>query len=191
MLYSLVLGKVGPLINKNGIKMLDCACGSGRWGSLFKLSFNHIPYLIGVELDKRRAVLAKLHGSYDEIIICDCRNLPFRDKAFDLTVSIETLEHLSKADGHRFLTELNRISMNILITTPQYFRTISMPTGHRSIWKASELKKGGYKVRGYGFKYSNVFPQKAKMLIDALFTPLSYFIPQLAWGFVCTKMKIK
>jgi ubiquinone/menaquinone biosynthesis C-methylase UbiE len=143
-----------------------------------------------VELDERRARLAKLHGSYDDVIISDCRSLPFRNECFKLAASIETLEHLSKVDGHKFLKELERVSENILLTTPQYFRTLSK-AGHKSVWKANELRRHGYRVRGYGFKYSNIFPQKVKMLIDALFTPLSYVIPQFAWGFVCTKIKGK
>ncbi len=42
-------------------------------------------------------------------VIADGRRLPFRDRAFDLAVSIDTLEHIPSKDRRSFLNEIRRV----------------------------------------------------------------------------------
>ena len=67
-----------------------------------------------------------------------------------------------------------------MITTPHGFLPTPNPSTpyetHRSSWKARELKKLGYTVYGYGFKWARHANPYIAKLFRYLFTPISFKI---------------
>ena len=58
---------------------------------------------------------------YDNIFFGNAINIVnnFKDKEYDLILMLDVLEHLNEIDGNSLLNRCNRISNNILISTPK------------------------------------------------------------------------
>jgi 2-polyprenyl-3-methyl-5-hydroxy-6-metoxy-1,4-benzoquinol methylase len=99
-----------------GRRVLDIACGSG-YGTDY-LKRNGATVVIGVDISPEACQRAK--SSYGaDVVIADADRLPFRDCSFEVTVSFETIEHLSMP--HDFLKQcvrLLKIGGKIIISTP-------------------------------------------------------------------------
>jgi ubiquinone/menaquinone biosynthesis C-methylase UbiE len=79
--------------------------------------------------------------------------LPYKDKAFDLVMACEVLEHLSKSG--RALKEIKRVAKkNVIITVPneplwrlaniarlKYLKSLGNSPGHLQNWTYHQLKK--------------------------------------------------
>ena len=104
----------------------DVACGTGYGTKLISKMANLV---IGVDISREALTYAKKHYGKEyniEFVLSDACNLPFRDKAFDTTVSFETIEHLVCYKD--FLKETKRILKmdgKLIISTPN--RQISSP----------------------------------------------------------------
>jgi len=98
---------------------LDVACGTGYWGFRIATSKEGHPYLLG--LDIWRDYLKKLRRVriYDDLMLADVRQLPFREEVFDLVIACEVLEHLPKPEGFSLLEDLLRICQGrVIVSTP-------------------------------------------------------------------------
>jgi SAM-dependent methyltransferase len=75
--------------------VLDLGAGLGFWGHLIKSyvarGSARQPTVVGVDLEKEKLGQLKRMNSYDEAVRSDIRCLPFRDKAFDTIMAIESL----------------------------------------------------------------------------------------------------
>lgn len=73
--------------------VLDIGSGTGFWGFLVKayysLSKEQSPYIIGVDLNKQKTMIAKLLSVYDDLVVADAYHLPFRDSSFEFTIAVE------------------------------------------------------------------------------------------------------
>jgi len=74
--------------------VLDLGCGLGFTALLLKLYLNNVEYLVGLDINKDKAAKAKRLSLYDDLIVADARNLPFRNSVFDALISIEVLHGL-------------------------------------------------------------------------------------------------
>ena len=76
-------------------RVLEIGCGVGRitrW-----LAFRRQRHIIGVDISKNMVLRAKYYLKAFEnvdLIVADVRKLPFRQKSFDQTISVATLECL-------------------------------------------------------------------------------------------------
>lgn len=102
-------------------KVLDIACGTG-WGTMMILSQGNATEVFGVDIDKETIdTNKKKYGEFkNQFFICSsCYNINFEDNTFDVSISIETLEHLD--NPKKFLAELKRVTKPnglIIISTP-------------------------------------------------------------------------
>lgn len=90
---------------------LDIGCGTGVYVDFFKQAGLN-SYGIDFSFDA-----SKISGQ----INASALNLPFRDKTFDIVLSVHMLEHLTEIDGDKFLKESKRVlkdSGSIFIMTP-------------------------------------------------------------------------
>ena len=75
--------------------VLDLGVGMGFWGFLIKSyiarDLNEEPILIGVDIDIKKLMQLKKMNIYDELICSDIRYLPFKVKAFNMVIAIESL----------------------------------------------------------------------------------------------------
>lgn len=163
--------------------VLDAGCSTGLFGTYAK-DYGHFEgQVIGVDLDN--LALAKAKMLLDSVIRADVRCLPFKATAFNLAVSTEVLEHLKKADGPKFISELGRVASRFVVSTPNGFSVGDVKKfkehplmKHQSGWTVKELRGlGARKIRGISFRYGNslfriamsafswVYPNYAEFLI--------------------------
>jgi SAM-dependent methyltransferase len=97
-------------------RILDAGCGSGR--NMVELARHGS--VTGVELSPASAELARERDRGD-VLEGSVMDMPFDDGAFDLTVSLDVIEHL--ADDVAALSELRRVTAAggaLLVTVPAY-----------------------------------------------------------------------
>jgi SAM-dependent methyltransferase len=97
-------------------QILDAGCGSGR--NMVDLARHGT--VTGVELSETSVELARVRGA-GEVIAGSVMDMPFDDDAFDLTVSLDVIEHLEDDVGA--LRELRRATKPggaLLVTVPAY-----------------------------------------------------------------------
>jgi len=137
--------------------VLDCGCGYGRWGRAVRSRRGgREAFVVGSEIFERYALASRLSTSYDELVLCDIRRVPFRHGSFDLVLACEVIEHMDKQDGIRFLRHLKLVAKRrVIVTTPNGY----YPQGaadenifqvHRSTWSVSDLRKLDFRVKGVG-----------------------------------------
>lgn len=145
-----------------GDSILDVGCGNGILMKRIVSAGRGFEFISGVDVFQPYLVSCKQEGVYCEVFLCDCRNLPFKKKSFDLVLCSHVIEHLEKEDGMRLLNELETIARRrIVIVTP----TASYPEitikdcldcnpfqQHRSTWLPFEFESRGYKVMGQGLR---------------------------------------
>ncbi|MCX8150048.1 MAG: glycosyltransferase [Candidatus Bathyarchaeota archaeon] len=123
----------------NGLRVLDCGCGTGRWGYLLKKKGKDV---VGVDIYRPYISQAKRH---ETVVLASIVFLPFKSASFDVGLAVELIEHLPKEQGIVFLHELRRVSKRVVLTTPKNFEPIYFgedhPETHRSVWEASEILK--------------------------------------------------
>jgi SAM-dependent methyltransferase len=97
-------------------RILDAGCGSGR--NMVELA--HHGVVTGVELSDTSVELARNRG-VGEVLEGSVMEMPFDDGAFDLTASLDVIEHLEDDVGA--LRELRRVTRPggaLLVTVPAY-----------------------------------------------------------------------
>jgi SAM-dependent methyltransferase len=97
-------------------RVLDAGCGSGR--NMVELARYGV--VTGVELSDTSVALARERG-VGEVLEGSVMNMPFDEGAFDLTVSLDVIEHLQDDVGA--LRELRRVTKPggaLLVTVPAY-----------------------------------------------------------------------
>jgi SAM-dependent methyltransferase len=97
-------------------RILDAGCGSGR--NMVDLAHHGI--VTGVELSSTSVQLARERNS-GEVLEGSVMDMPLDDHSFDLTVSLDVIEHLEDDVGA--LQELRRVTKPggaLLVTVPAY-----------------------------------------------------------------------
>ena len=89
---------------EEGSRVLDVGCGSGTL-SLLK---NKNIHLVGTDLSEKALEMALVAG-YDEVVQCDCFDLPFPDESFDYIVSLDVLGHIENEVKEIYLKEWARV----------------------------------------------------------------------------------
>ena len=189
--------------------LLDCACGYGKWGYLSRVRLSisgKRAYLVGCDLWLPNIRFCKKHQVYDDVIRCDVRALPLRDRSFEVVIACEVVEHLSKCDSQEFIVRTQRIpTKRFLITTPNGSWHQDESSGneyqrHRSAWSSRELQSLGFDVAGVGglavarrkqlFRYvgkGRGLPALGSLIL-LLATVLSPKIPRLGTLLVASKV---
>jgi len=136
--------------------ILDIGCGKG---SLMKslLDANKqivTSFTVGLDIFLPSLLIAK--KVYDNVLRCDVKFLPFRKATFDIVISTQVIEHLTKDIGLRLLKDIERISKEMVILTipvdyneKQHLEDENPWQIHRSAWHPDEFKMCGFSVYGY------------------------------------------
>jgi SAM-dependent methyltransferase len=97
-------------------RILDAGCGSGR--NMVELA--RLGAVTGVELSGTSVELARERG-VGEVLEGSVMDMPFDDATFDLTVSLDVIEHLEDDVGAlRELRRVTRLGGALLVTVPAY-----------------------------------------------------------------------
>ncbi len=131
--------------------ILDVGCGSNS-------PLQHIPrkfFAVGVDafapsIEQSRK--SKIHNEYCQLDVIDI-DKKFAPDSFDCVMALDVIEHLTKQDGLKLLSAMERIAKKrIIIFTPNGFLP-QPPDGnpwqkHKSGWTVEEMKAHGYTVIG-------------------------------------------
>lgn len=86
-------------------KILDAGCGD--CSQLIEFKEN---YLFGIDFSKKMIFEARKKCKDAKLVIGDIRNLPFKDKSFDIVICIATLHHIKeRKERIKALKELKRV----------------------------------------------------------------------------------
>ena len=147
-LYPLVMC-VATKVPSKVTSILDCGCGRGRWGRFARTDVNQDAYVIGADVFLPNLLFCKDYGAYDDLVLTDARNLPFRSDSFNMILACEIIEHLSKEDGDLLLEDLERIANGrIIISTPNIDFAQDALYGniheiHKTRWRVQDFRKRG------------------------------------------------
>lgn len=81
-------------------------CGDGWFGGWLRT--RGVRFSVGTDIFQPYLKKAKESKTYDWVVLCDVRRLPFTDKAFDVVICMSVLEHLEKPAGLELLVSMER-----------------------------------------------------------------------------------
>lgn len=105
-----------------GARVLDAGCGEGYGADLLRRGGTRVT---GLDYDALTAT--HIRAAYPEIAVLrgNLVQLPFADQAFDLLVSLQTIEHLWDQDA--FVAEVARVAAKQVLATPN---RLTFPPGN-------------------------------------------------------------
>ena len=113
-----------------GKRVLDLACGTGRWSS--RLLARGTGPLIGIDFSRPMLEEAnKKHQLRGRLVAADCYALPFRDSAFDLVLCSFAIGHLRHAES--LASEVSRIAAE----AADVYVTDIHPSAYAQGWKTA------------------------------------------------------
>lgn len=108
-----------------GRTLLDVGSNWGRWSfAAARAGYRCVgvdPWLEGARAGRRVAKQLALEVSF---VVGDARQLPFRDRSFDVSFSYSVLQHFDKADARRAWSEMARVAADngrVLVQMPNIF----------------------------------------------------------------------
>ena len=119
--------------------VLDIGAGYGRWTFLITRHFTMENRPDSTCIDIFEPYARELKKFADNVLMASATHLPFRDKTFDLVILCEVIEHQTKDLGRISISEADRVSKTLIITTPTHPSKQNSYDGnvcqkHVSIW---------------------------------------------------------
>ncbi len=187
--FSPFRGLVWKVFDRRSRSVLDLGSGKGGVGVLLSLRRWH-GVLVGTERYSPYVRFCKQSDSYEDIVVCDLRVLPFRPKSFDAVFCIEVLEHLTWKDGTRLLADAEQLAKHqVIFSLPVGWEPSKEYDGnplrrHLSAWTVDQFLSRGYEVHGQ-------YPAGFKLLYWAShFIPFYLFVyryPRFSSHMICHK----
>lgn len=186
---------IGWLINKDAKTILDVGCDQGLPIEMIKIRMTP-RRIVGVDLFEPYIKESKAKKIHDEYVISDVRKLPFKDKTFDVVISLQVLEHLTKKEAWKVLEKMEKIATKQVIVATSVGEMYHPAVNnnplqmHHSDFQAEDFERKGYKVLTFGrksligedglvHKTNNDFLRKLIYMLNIMLTPFFYAIPSL------------
>lgn len=142
----------------NSKRVLDVGCGNNSPIGHLKKNW----YSEGIDIYPKCIRLSKKNNFHDSYRLGDVRKLNkyYKKKSFDTVVSIDVIEHLTKSESLKMISEMEKIARKkVILMTPRGYIDQGAYDGnpyqvHHSGWTTKELQDLGYKVNGMrGWKF--------------------------------------
>ena len=130
-----ILEGVGPM-DLSGKRVLDVACGTGRFSRLFRYRGARV---VGLDLSRAMLNQSRIRGSAEAYVEAGALALPFKETAFDLAVSVNALNHLPAFEA--IIHEMCRVSRRVILGLPHLHSLLLLNTLYRVL-------------RGWGYRYT-------------------------------------
>lgn len=138
--------------------VLDVGCGNDSpVGHLIKTFTSE-----GIDIFPKCLQISQKHHYHDTYRLGDVRKLNkyYKPKCFDTLVSIDVIEHLTKAESLKMISQMEQVARKkVILMTPRGYVDQGAYDGnpyqvHHSGWETKELQDLGYRVYGMrGLKY--------------------------------------
>lgn len=160
---------VGEIERAAPASVLDVGAGMGQYGFLARVCLENVGLfdVDGAQAAQRprerwrvridgiegcAIYLTPVHAwAYDRMMVGDALELlpGIADRAYEMVLAIDILEHFDVADGERFLAHLRRIASRVaLVSTPKQFIEQHVEANpyedHRSLWSDADLARCGF-----------------------------------------------
>jgi len=190
-------------LDKRSESILDIGCGKG--GPMENINKRGKFHTMGVDIFAPYLKECKAKGVHQEYVLCDIKNLPLRNKSFDIVLCIEGIEHLEKEDGRKLIQAMEKIARRqVIISTPvgvwrqkDIDKQLNPYQKYRAVWFPDELRSLGYKVRGCAVRKlcdeEGLLARLPKIfaplrpLIRMSAGPFVYLLPRLGADMICFK----
>jgi SAM-dependent methyltransferase len=187
--------------------ILDLGCGTGKTTALILDRVRKKFRVTGVDASKLDIKEAEGAGIYEKLFLADVREFQFMDKAFDIIILLEVLEHIPKEEGLELLARMEATARKgVIVTTPAYldrprkgteaedvafftslYKNEPHKMPHISVWKPEEYQRLGYSVRASGVHITHL-PDSINLVLTAFLAPfVYYFFSSLASSLVAVK----
>ena len=162
--------------------VLDIACGVGYGSEM--LALNGAKSVVGVDISDEAIIYAKNRYSHKNVVFITANavSTPFKDGAFDVVVSFETIEHLKKS--RIFVKEVARVLKKgglLILSSPNglYEKVFENPF-HYNEFDLPELRK---LLKGYFANIKVYGQQNVPVLYMHLVSKIINIInsPKLKW----------
>ncbi len=97
-------------VNKS---VIDIGCGAFE-----PLLIANNQGVVATDVSHKALLHLKRAGFKGELVLCDGRQLPFKDSSFQMAICSEVIEHINAEDAKRLVKESNRVSFLVVLTTP-------------------------------------------------------------------------
>lgn len=133
-------------------RVLDVGCGNNSYLGHIKKTF----YSEGIDIYKKNLVISKQKGYHDAYKLGNVIELSkfYKPKSFDVTIAIDVIEHVTKEDAYKVISQMERIAKNkVILLTPNGYCEQGAYDGnpyqvHKSGWIKQDLQDLGYSVKG-------------------------------------------
>lgn len=192
------------VIDTSGESILDLACGQGKPMELIKYKMK-VKYSVGVDLFEpylKEARAKKIHTKY---ILGDIRKVKFPPRSFDIVIASHVLEHLTKNEAWKVLSNMEKIAKKqVIMVAPIGMHYHPASDGniyqiHKSAFIPKDLEERGYNIRRYGWKWllghnrlvdrvGNDLLRKILYTFNILMTPV-YYLNQSSCDYIFVAYK--
>jgi SAM-dependent methyltransferase len=184
-----------PIVEESVI--LDVGCGYGKWGYLLKVDYwytksgrrgSELKYIVGVDSYIKYLQFVKHHKIYDDVVLCDAKYLPFRNRVFNTVLLLEVIEHMLKQEGVKLLKEAEQLADRlVIVSTPAYFirqgaRDQNPSQKHLSKWSIKDFLKLGYSIVFGSFVLERIYNY-----LQYFFIRLTHVSPQYPVSLIAIK----
>jgi SAM-dependent methyltransferase len=175
--------------------VLDLGCGQSSWPKVCS-----VPYSVGVDIFEPSLKESKRQRVHTEYLRADVRELQFKERVFDAVVALEVIEHLTKEEGRKLVSNMERWARKkVIVSTPKGYvprnPTDNSFQRHMSGWDIAELKQLGFKVKGacgWSALWTSagsirVRPEIMGQTITSLTSIVLHDFPQVSFDLFCVK----
>jgi ubiquinone/menaquinone biosynthesis C-methylase UbiE len=163
-----------------GNKVLDVACGTGRFSRLFRTRGAKV---VGLDLSRAMLKQADSRHSADAYVEASALQLPFKDKAFDIAISVNAFNHIPAFEDA--IGEICRVSKKVILGLPHRNSVLLLAYLYRMMrgWGARGTRHKTERYQGAPVIYTLYFSTKelerifAKNHFDVVRCPKSRMFP--------------
>jgi ubiquinone/menaquinone biosynthesis C-methylase UbiE len=123
-------------LSLTGKKVLDVACGTGRFSRLFRTQGAQV---VGFDLSRAMLNQSRDRQSAEAYVEGSALQLPFKDGAFDIAVSVNAFNHLPAFE--EAINEICRVSKRVILGLPHRHSFLLLAYLYRIL-------------RGWGYRYT-------------------------------------
>jgi SAM-dependent methyltransferase len=179
--------------------VLDVGCG---YPSPIK-HFRRKRRAVGVDAFEASIEKSRAEGIHDDYLKADVLEIggKFDDRSFECVLAADVIEHLTKEDGARLLSMMEKIARRrVVVFTPNGFLHQGEAGGnpwqvHKSGWTPEEMRMRGYKVVGINglkslrgeFAVVKYRPEFLWQIVSDLTQILLKRFPKSAFQILCIK----
>lgn len=144
-------------LNLTGKKVLDVACGTGRFSRLFR---SHGAQVTGLDLSRAMLNQSRIRQSAEAYVEASALRLPFKDGSFDIAVSVNAFNHIPSFEDA--IDEICRVSKRVILGLPNRHSFLLLAYLYRILrgWGYGYTRHKATRYKGTPLIYTRYFSRR-------------------------------